>query len=124
MAGVLTLCTRVAAVSLLIAGPALADQVTGQKVFQAQCTICHAATQGGKKIGPSLFGVVGRTSGTLPGFAYSSAMTAKAVTWTPATLDTYLTAPRAFVPGTKMTFAGLGKPDQRGNVIEYLGTLK
>ena len=124
MAGILNPQRLIAATLLLGAGAALADPVAGQKIFQSQCAICHAAVPGGKKIGPTLFGVIGRPSGTVPGFAYSNAMKTAGLTWSPATLATYLAAPRTLVPGTKMAFAGLGKPDQRDNVIDYLATLK
>ncbi len=114
----------IAATLLLAAVPAIADPVAGQKAFQSQCAICHAVVPGGKKIGPSLAGVVGRPSASVPGFAYSKAMLAAKLVWTPATLETYLTAPAKLVPGTKMAFAGIAKADQRANVIDYLGTLK
>ncbi len=114
----------IAAALVLAAGPAIADPVAGQKAFQSQCAICHAVVAGGKKIGPSLFGVVGRPSGSVPGFAYSKGMAAARLVWSASTLDTYLTAPAKLVHGTKMAFAGIGKPAQRSDVIDYLATLK
>ena len=71
-------------------------------------------------MGPSLKGIVGRKSGSFPGFNYSPAMKGKNVTWNPATLDTYLTAPMKFVPGTRMAFAGLPNAQDRADVIAYL----
>ena len=74
-------------------------------------------------VGPSLFGVVGRHSGQVPGFHYSEASRGSGLTWDPATLDHYLTSPRQVVPGTLMTFPGLQDPGQRRDVIAYLATL-
>jgi cytochrome c len=79
---------------------------------------------GQNKIGPSLFGVVGRKTGTVPGFNYSPANAGANLTWDPATLDKYLESPRAMMPGTKMTFGGVKDPEKRANLIAYLATLK
>jgi cytochrome c2 len=99
------------------------DAAHGKVVFN-QCLVCHVIVPGGKKIGPSLWGVIGRHSATLPGFEYSKAMQAYDKVWGPATLDVYLTAPMKQVPGTKMAFAGLAKEQDRKDVIAYLETLK
>ena len=77
-----------------------ADPVAGQKVFKTQCGSCHSPVAGKKMTGPSLFGVVGRKAGSVPGFRYSSANQKFGETWDAATLDTYLTKPRDVVPGT------------------------
>ena len=95
----------------------------GKQTFR-QCALCHTIEPGKTKIGPSLFGVVGRKAGTEAGFNYSSAMKSFGKTWTPQELDTYLADPRKVVPGTKMIFPGLKKEDDRENVIAYLETLK
>ena len=115
----------IAGISFVAAGQARADgdAAAGAIVFK-QCAICHSPVQGQNKIGPSLWGVVGRHSASIPNFQYSAAMKAADKTWDPATLDTYLTKPSAMVPGTKMTFAGLSNPTDRANVIAYLETLK
>ncbi|HEX8445544.1 MAG TPA: cytochrome c family protein [Sphingomonas sp.] len=107
----------------MAAAPASAqagDAVKGKATF-AKCMICHAVEPGKNKLGPTLSGVVGRKAGTVPGYAYSAAMKAIGLTWTPAVLDKYLASPRAVVPGTKMIFAGLPAPADRANVIAYLG---
>lgn len=93
----------------------------GEKIF-AQCKTCHVAEKGVNRVGPSLFGVVGRHSGTAPGFKYSAANLKSNVTWTEAVLFKYLEAPMKFMPGTKMAFAGLKKPQDRADVIAYLKT--
>ncbi len=111
--------------ALLIAAPAKAqgDAEAGKSLFR-QCALCHTAEAGKNKIGPSLFGVVGRAAGTAPGFNYSEAMKNSHKTWTPEELDTYLADPRKVVPGTKMIFPGLKEEKQRQDVIAYLETLK
>lgn len=99
------------------------DVEAGKKTF-AKCGICHAVEAGKNKIGPSLYGVVGRKSASIPDFAYSDAMKAANKTWDAATLNEWITNPKAMVPGTKMIFAGLPSQTDRDNVIAYLSTLK
>ncbi|RRN63042.1 cytochrome c family protein [Caulobacter sp. 602-1] len=96
---------------------------TGQQVFEQRCTVCHSLRPAPGKMGPPLAGVAGRKAGTAPGFAYSAAMKASGITWTPAELDAFIKAPGKKVPGTKML---LGAPDdaQRAAVIEYLTSVK
>ena len=101
-----------------------ADAAAGQAVFKAKCGICHSVTAGQNKVGPSLAGVVGRPAGQAPGYTYSSANKSSGKTWDAATLDIYLTNPRAFIPGTKMTFAGLPDATSRADLIAYLSTVK
>lgn len=108
-----------------IATPAAAsgDAGKGKAVFQAQCAMCHAAVAGKTGIGPSLFGIVGRASATAPKYQYSTAMKGMHLTWTEAQLRAYLPAPAKMVRGTKMLYAGLGNPQQLGDLIAYLATL-
>lgn len=106
-------------------GPALAaDAGPGKAVFQSSCSICHSVQPGQNKIGPTLFGVVGRKTGSVPGYSYSPANQSANLTWDDATLDKYLAAPRTVVPGTKMTYAGVKDDAKRGDLIAYLATLK
>ena len=100
-----------------------ADPEAGQKVFKTQCGACHSPVAGKKLVGPSLFGVVGRKAGSVPGFRYSPANQKSGETWDAATLDTYLKNPRGMVPGTSMTYAGLKNDTQRADLIAYLETL-
>jgi cytochrome c len=103
---------------------ASADPKAGQEVAK-KCAQCHTFDQGGKpKIGPNLYGVVGGKKGHEQGFSYSQAMLDKGGDWSPEDLNQFLTKPSAFVKGTKMTFAGLPKAEDRANVIKYLETLK
>jgi cytochrome c len=89
------------------------------------CASCHVFEKGGgNRIGPNLYGVVGRARATAPDFAYSDAMKAKGGSWTVDSLNEFLWNPQAFVPGTKMTFTGLKKPEDRAAIITYLESLK
>jgi cytochrome c len=101
------------------------DAADGEKVFKTNCAICHIATaDGARRLGPSLFNVVGRHSGAIDGFRYSAANKKADLTWTPEVLDRYLADPKAVVPGTIMAFAGVRNADQRRQLIAYLQTLK
>ena len=96
--------------------------VTPPTVFN-QCAACHSTERGENGIGPSLAGVFGRRSGTLPGFEYSQAMKEAGLAWNQANLDRYLTDPRGVVPGTTMAYNGVKDAAQRQAVINYLKTL-
>jgi cytochrome c len=111
--------------ALVISGSACAsgDPEAGKAVFK-QCGVCHTTEAGKNKIGPSLFGVTGRESASVPNFAYSEAMKNFKHTWDNSTLENYLADPRKVVPGTKMIFVGLKDQKQRDDVIAYLDTLK
>lgn len=95
------------------------DPELGATVFK-KCAVCHSIAAGQNKIGPSLHGVVGRHSGTVPGFNYSAANKGSGIVWTEQELFVYLEHPQAVVKGTKMAFVGLASPDDRANVIAYL----
>lgn len=106
------------------AAEAAGNAANGASVF-ARCAICHNNTKGaGAKIGPDLFGVVGRKAGTEPGFSYSAAMKNSGITWTNEKLDAYIKSPQMVVPGNKMPFSGLPSSNQRADLIAYLDTLK
>ena len=96
---------------------------SGEAVFKQRCAVCHSIAPAPGKMGPPLAGVAGRKAGTLPGYAYSTAMKGSKLTWNAATLDTYLKAPAKSVPGTKM-LVGVANPEQRAAVIAYLATQK
>ncbi len=99
------------------------DAAEGRSVFQSQCSICHSPQPRRNIIGPSLFGVIGRHSGQIPGFHYSAANLGSGLTWDPATLNRYLASPQQVVPGTLMTYPGLKDPRRRADLIAYLATL-
>jgi len=100
---------------------ASADVAKGEKVF-AKCVACHTINQGGANgIGPNLYGTVGEAIATgKGGFAFSDALKKVGGTWTFEQLNHWLESPRGFANGTKMSFAGLGNPEDRANVIAYL----
>jgi cytochrome c len=103
---------------------AAGNAANGASVFE-RCAICHDNVKGGpNKIGPNLFGIVGRKAGTYPGFSYSNAMAKSGIVWTDAKLDAYITSPQAVVPGNKMPFSGIPNAGQRADLIAYLDTLK
>ena len=102
---------------------ATGDPTAGQTVFATHCAVCHSTEPGVNKIGPSLAGIVGSKSGTVPGFNFSAEMKDANVTWDDANLDKYLANPNGFVHGTKM-FVNLPSETDRENVIAYLDTLK
>ncbi|MHB8529482.1 MAG: c-type cytochrome [Caulobacteraceae bacterium] len=97
-----------------------ADLDNGQAKF-AICKSCHTAVQGGGNMtGPNLFGVFGRKAATVAGFSYSDALKASGITWDAATIDKWITNPKAMVPGTKMTYIGMADPKDRTDLVAYL----
>lgn len=120
-----------AAITLALIGAAggvgaaqAANVAAGKQVFHSQCAICHADKKGVNKIGPSLFGVVGRHTGSEAGYDYSVANKNANLVWTPDVLDKYIADPQKVVPGTKMPYAGLHNATKRQNLIAFLATLK
>lgn len=108
------------------AGPPLeallasADIAAGQKVY-AKCAACHTINEGGANgIGPNLWNSMGQPHGHVAGFAYSEALKSIPGNWDWASMDAWLKSPRRYADGTKMTFAGLGKAEDRANLIVYL----
>jgi cytochrome c len=102
---------------------AAGDAAKGAKVFK-KCKACHSIKAGKKKVGPSMFGVVGRKAGTAKGYRFSKAMKSSGLTWDEATLDKFLKKPKELIKKTKMGFGGLKKDSQRADVIAYMKTLK
>lgn len=100
---------------------AAGDPDAGAGVFESYCGDCHSVSpRGTNKKGPSLYHVVGRRAGTMPGFAYSPQMRASGIVWTPDRLAAYLASPKSVVPQGIMKFKGLPKPQDRTNLIAYL----
>jgi cytochrome c len=118
-AGVLLVKALVTSSTALAAG----DPAAGQTVFAARCAACHSTKPDDNKIGPSLAGIVGSKSGTVPGFNFSAGMKNADITWDDAELDKFLANPTGDVHGTKM-FVNLPSESDRQNVIAYLHTLK
>ena len=101
---------------------ALGDAAHGEKVFK-KCSACHMIASGGKNmIGPNLWGVIGRTAGSVSDYKYSKAMVAYGKEWTFEEMNSYLIKPQAYIKGTKMAFAGLRKEKDRASVILYMNS--
>ena len=99
---------------------ASASAADGAKVFK-KCAACHSITQGGKnKIGPALWGVIGRQAGSVSDYKYSKAMSAYKKVWSFDEMNGFLIKPKEWIKGTKMAFAGLKKPEDRAAVILYM----
>ena len=101
----------------LLASASVAD---GKKVFK-KCAACHSITKGGShKIGPALWGVLGRKAGSISDYKYSKAMVAYGKAWSFKEMNKFLTKPKDWIKGTKMTFMGLKKETERAAVILYM----
>lgn len=122
------LLSTLVAVPLAAAGfvPAsfAANASAGRRVFQHQCSICHSDRPDVNKVGPSLYGVVGRHIGEEPHYNYSSADKHSNIVWTPSELSKYIANPHKVVPGTKMPYPGLHNAQKRQNLIAFLKTLQ
>ncbi|MGZ6016078.1 MAG: c-type cytochrome [Phenylobacterium sp.] len=118
--GAMTDADKAKALSALPAPYNIADLSNGEAKF-ALCSTCHSLPEGAPNMtGPNLHGVFGRKAATAPNFNYSDALKATGWTWDAARIDTWITDPKAALPGTKMTFAGLKDPKDRTDVIAYL----
>ncbi len=120
-----TACLLAMTAGYAVAQDTAGDPAAGEKVFR-KCMACHAVGADAKnKVGPVLNGVVGRHAGAIEDFNYSDAMKAKGeegLVWDPEALAAFLEKPRDYVNGTKMSFAGLRKEEERADVIAYLAT--
>lgn len=97
-----------------------ADAAAGERAF-GKCRSCHKL-DGSDGVGPHLNGVVDRDKASVAGFNYSQAAQDMPGVWTPENLNGFITSPRTYMPGTKMTFAGINNPTERANLIAYLAT--
>src|SRR3974390_556432 len=118
LSGILSTAVVLLPLALVAQAQGVGDAQRGAQIF-AQCKICHSLEAGKNMLGPSLHGLFGRKSGSVPGFAYSSAMKSANVTWNDDTLSKYLVDPKAFIPGDKMAFAGVKDPSKLGDLLAY-----
>ena len=103
---------------------AAADVTRGQKLSKA-CAACHSFDKGGaNKIGPAMWGVYNASKGHVASFAYSDALMAKGGKWDVENLNAFLWKPKKYIPGTKMNYAGMRKPEDRAAIVKYLQTLR
>jgi cytochrome c len=105
---------------------ASADKGKGEATFK-QCATCHTPEKGGpNKIGPNMWGVLGRSKGQVAGFTYSAALktvSAKGEKWDFETIDKFVENPKGYITGTSMSFAGISNPKTRADLVAYLNTL-
>jgi cytochrome c len=106
------------------AAHAVGDAKLGADLFAEHCSECHSLKEGKNKKGPSLFAGFGRKAATVPDFAYSDALKASGIVWTPEALDPYLALPKKAVPGGKMKYDGLPDAKARADLIAYLATVR
>jgi cytochrome c len=95
------------------------DAARGEAKFQ-DCAACHKLEAGANNVGPSLHGIFTRKAGELADFRYSPAIKRSGITWTPETLDKFITDPQAAVPGNRMPYAGMASASDRADLIAYL----
>jgi cytochrome c2 len=95
------------------------DPAAGAKVFN-KCKACHVLDEEKNRVGPYLHGVFGRPAGSVEGFKYSSAMKDSGIVWSDETITEYVSDPKGFVPGNRMAFPGLKKPEDISNLLAYL----
>ncbi len=102
---------------------AKADIKRGEAGVSA-CKACHSFEKGGAaKVGPGLYGVVGRPLGSVAGFPYSEALKAKGGNWSLEAINTFITSPKAYISGTKMAYPGQAEPAKRADILDYLNSL-
>jgi cytochrome c len=108
-------------ITLLAAGAARADgdAARGQAKF-GDCAACHKLEAGANNVGPSLHGVFTRKAGEIADFRYSPAMKRSGITWTPETLDKFISDPQVMVPANRMPYAGMASAGDRADLITYL----
>ncbi len=100
-------------------GALVGDDARGKRLY-AQCQACHALVEGQNRVGPTLYNIVGRQAGTVEGFRYSDANADIDIIWTEDALFAFLEDPREYMPGTRMIFQGVAKPQDRADIIAHL----
>jgi cytochrome c len=111
--------TALALLTGAAAAQAQGDAEKGEKVFN-KCKTCHVVDEEENKIGPYLMGIFGRPAGSVEGFKYSDAMKNSGIVWEDDTIAAYLKEPKDYIPGNRMTFAGLRKDDEIADLLAYL----
>jgi cytochrome c len=126
MASLLKVACHVSIVTTLLCGAANAQQPKGDEEpelqFNGHCRECHSFVKNDNRLGPTLYGVVGRKAGTVPGFAYSESVKDSGIVWDEATLDKWITNPGAVIPDNNMAalFGGIDDPAIRAKIVAFL----
>jgi cytochrome c len=115
LSGILSGAVVLLPIAVVAQAQGVGDAQRGAQVF-AQCKVCHSLEAGKNLLGPSLHGLIVRKAGSVPGYAYSSAMKNANVTWDDDTFSKYLSNPKAFIPGDKMAFVGIKDPSKLGDL--------
>jgi cytochrome c len=97
---------------------------TGMIEYNNACRTCHSVNDGDNRLGPHLFGIVGRQAGTVEGFSYSPTLTNSSIVWTEETLDKFIADPASVASGTSMLFGGISDPEVRAAIITFLKSAK
>ena len=119
-------CIQQFVIACMLSGAAAAQTAQSndelELAFNGHCRECHAFDKGDNRLGPSLYGVVGRKAGTAPNFAYSDSVKGSGITWDEPTLDKWITNPNALIPGNNMgtIFGGVANPAERAKIIAFL----
>ena len=113
--------TAAVLITLLAAGAARADGdvARGEAKF-GDCAACHKLEAGANNVGPSLHGIFARKAGEIADFRYSPAMKRSGISWTPETLDKFISDPQSLVPANRMPYAGMASASDRADLIAYL----
>ena len=123
-ANMIALCA-VGIVFITASGAMAAGDIANGKRLARKCTTCHTLEKGGKnRLGPNLFGIFGSSAASVKGYKYSKAMASSGIVWDEAAFTEFLTNPRKFVNGTKMSFAGVKNAKQRADLVAYFRSLR
>ena len=118
-------CLSAATAITMMAFPALAEDIVKGEKLAKKCKACHTLNEGGKnRLGPNLYNILGSPAGAVEGYKYSKAMKASGLTWDDTTFTEFMTKPKKFLKGTKMSFKGFKKADQREDLLAYFKTLQ
>ncbi len=105
----------------MLALPAYGEEIDGKLAYNSHCRTCHTVREGDNRLGPNLFEIIGRKAGKTNGYRFSSAFTNVDLVWDWQTLDAFIAAPSAIVPGNDMKpYGGIADPEVRAKIVEYL----
>ena len=121
---IVSVCAAICIVMGAAGNLAASDIKKGKKIAK-KCKMCHTLNEGGKnKLGPNLFGIMGKPAGAVEGYKYSKALLASGITWDGVTFSAFMAKPKKVIKGTKMSFSGIKKASQRADLLAYFQTLQ